>query len=63
MADQSVNVANFPDSGSPERVAFNLMDRIMFRDKDEQYKTKDEIINLYVDCLWATKSRERDGGR
>ncbi|CAN7557887.1 hypothetical protein [Neorhizobium tomejilense] len=52
MADQTVKIAN--DAGSNCRVAFDLMEKVMFRDKTETYTNKKDIINLYVDCLLAT---------
>lgn len=60
MADQTVRVLG--DSGSPERVAFDLMEKIMFKDKNGSYITKQEIIDLYVDCLWAAR-QNRTGGK
>lgn len=60
MADQKVKLES--DSGSPERVAFELMQYIRYADKSERAKeSKQEIIDLYVDCLWAMY-RERHGG-
>lgn len=61
MADQTVKVTS--DSGSPERVALELMQYIRYHDKNEGGRsTKEEMINLYVDCLWATRF-ERNGNR
>jgi len=57
MADKSVQVTNFPDSGSHERVALDLMKEVMYRDDTSSFKTKDAILTLYVDCWNATWGR------
>lgn len=54
MAD-SVNVANFPDSGSPARVAYDLMvylQRSGVTTPQGQDKTT-FVLNLYAECLKA----------
>jgi hypothetical protein len=53
MADQSILVTNMPDSGSPQRVAFDLMKEVIYRDETKEYKNKDEILVLYTECLKA----------
>jgi hypothetical protein len=60
MADQTVHIDNLDRSN--ERVAFNLMEKIAYADKNESPKTKQEFIDLYVDCLWATRGN-RAGGK
>lgn len=54
MADQSMKITNMPDSGSHQRVAFDLMKEIRYDDDNVTYKTKKELLTLYVDCLKAT---------
>lgn len=61
MADKTVRLES--DSGSPHRVAFELMEKITFKDKNGSYSTKQELIDLYVDCLWAVQSFDRNGGK
>lgn len=54
MADQSIKVEG--DSGSRERVALDLMLYIRRTSADKgEGLTKQEIIDLYVDCLYATQ--------
>lgn len=60
MADQKIKVES--DSGSQQRVALELMQYIRHHDKNHGANTKQEIIDLYVDCLYAT-SHDRTGGR
>lgn len=60
MADQTVNVANLPDSGSHQRVAFDLMKYVRTYDATTEYKTKSEILNLYRDCLKTTFGQKVD---
>lgn len=58
MAD-SVNVANFPDSGSPARVAFDLMKYMQhsgIKTSEGQDKRK-FILDLYAECLNAAQDR------
>jgi hypothetical protein len=56
MADQSVRVTNFPDSGSRERVAYDLWNRL--RDLISHEGTGPERValqlELYRQCLEAT---------
>jgi len=59
MADKTVQIEN--DSGSRERVAYDLMKYIQ-ENSDTTVRSRQEIIDLYVDCYWATRSN-RDGGR
>jgi len=58
MAD-SVNVANFPESGSPARVAFELMtylQRSGVKTPEGQDKRK-FVLDLYAECIDAAKGR------
>lgn len=59
MADQTVRITNLPESSAIERVAFDLMEKIIFKDKSEKFETKKEIINLYVDCLSAVRNYQK----
>ncbi|MEA3050456.1 MAG: hypothetical protein QOG84_2292 [Sphingomonadales bacterium] len=54
MAD-SVNIANWPDSGSHERVAFELTRYILTNtpSSPERYSKKN-ILDTYVECWRAT---------
>lgn len=54
MADQSMRVTNFPDSGSPERVAYDLL-KMVFSHEGRQKMPRDEILDLYAECLYATR--------
>lgn len=56
MADTSTRVTNFPDSGSAERVAFDLMTRIAIHGGNKKM-TRDEALDLYADCLYATSGQ------
>ncbi len=61
MADQ-VSVANWPDSGSPERVAFELwrsLSGVVARDGTAQEKVRN-ALELYAQCLNATSYRRVD---
>jgi hypothetical protein len=53
---ESVNVANWPVSGSKERVAYELMrwlsGTVEVTGKEAR---KDAFLDLYVECLQATK--------
>ena len=56
MAD-SVNVANWPDSGSQERVAYDLMQRIAHLEaiNETAKRSRRYYLELYAQCLVATK--------
>lgn len=54
MADK-LTIENWPDSGSPERVAYDLMRFIRSSDASGQFMTKKDILTLYADCLKAAK--------
>jgi hypothetical protein len=60
MADTQQTPAG--DSGSPQRVALELMQYIRDNDATQRIaNTKQEIIDLYVDCLWATGFNRKGG--
>lgn len=51
MADQSVRVTNLPDSGSPARVAFDLMTRISNAEGAEKKgDPRSYTLKLYEEC-------------
>lgn len=54
MADNTIAVQSLPDSGSQERVAFNLMHQIRVG-SPSSYADKDAILDLYAECLEATR--------
>lgn len=53
MSDQSVRVTNFPSSGSPEAVAFELW-KYLCATKNNP----DEGLKMYVRCLNATRGAQ-----
>jgi hypothetical protein len=48
MAAESVSVTNWPDSGSPERVAFDLMKYLRGTINVDPELTKDAFLDLYA---------------
>jgi hypothetical protein len=57
MAEQDVRVRNLPDSGSPERVAYDLW-RFMkgpFEKGESKEAQKRQLLDLYAECLEATR--------
>jgi hypothetical protein len=52
MASDSMRITSFPDSGSPERVAFDLMKWL--QNVEPKPKSKDEWLDFYAQCLRAT---------
>lgn len=55
MADSSTRVTNFPDSGSPARVAFDMtkyMIKLLPEARPSEDRIKD-ILDLYADCYDA----------
>lgn len=56
MADQSVSVTNLPDSGSKEAVALRLLN-VVKQANVGVYKSKDEILDLYAECLVAVSGQ------
>ncbi|HVG01611.1 MAG TPA: hypothetical protein VM842_01920 [Nitrospira sp.] len=55
----AVRVTNFPDSGSPERVALDLM---KYLSKSPPVpKGRDEWLDFYAECLRATSGLRRTG--
>ncbi len=55
MASESVAIANIPDSGSPQRVALDLAERIKIFSPGGDFATKDDYLDLYAECLVAAK--------
>ncbi len=55
MVDQNVKIANIPDSGSPERVALDLLGMCINQEKWDAFQTRAPILDLYAECLKATK--------
>lgn len=60
LVADAVKIANLPDSGSPERVAFDLMKWLQNTvDKSAGKEAlKAAYLDLYAECLQATR-----GGR
>jgi hypothetical protein len=54
MAD-SVTVTNFPDSGSAERVAFDVAKLILVHNQAGGY-TEQRVLDLFADCLKVARS-------
>jgi len=63
MADD-VHVTNLSDSGSNVRVALDLMKYMRSVSSDaKEARTRQELIDLYVDCLWAVNGNPHRGDR
>lgn len=60
MADQTVKLTS--DSGTPERVAFDIWSDLLDRNSEEfkRLKTADELLGLYRRCLWAVGHPKND---
>jgi hypothetical protein len=58
MADQDIRIRNMPDSGSQERVAYDLYMHLRPSARDGQSfdERKMQILDLYADCLKVVKS-------
>ncbi|MEA1015598.1 hypothetical protein [Sphingosinicella sp. LY1275] len=54
MADTSMRITNFPDSGSPERVALDLL-KMVFSHEGRQKMARDDILDLYAECLYTAR--------
>jgi hypothetical protein len=55
MSD-SVRVTNLPESGSTERIAFDLAEKVMsYEDTPSSDKARDYILDLYAYCLIAAR--------
>lgn len=52
MAADSVKITNMPDGGSPQRVAYDLMSRIIHLEAG-QTNTRKAVLDLYAECLDA----------
>lgn len=57
MADTSTRITNLSEGGSPERVAFDMFKylRNLAPDANEKSARKDALLDLYAECLYATK--------
>ncbi len=65
MVDQ-VKVSNFPDSGSPERVAYDLMNRIVGAEvqggrKVNAAELRNYYLTLYGECLHVVRHGFQQG--
>lgn len=59
MAD-SMSISNWPDSGSNERVAYDIMRWLSATVEVEGKEArKDAFLDLYVECLKATRGVRR----
>jgi hypothetical protein len=58
MADQKVQLVD--SSGSPERVALDLLRVVHGVYEDAKPKSKKDVLNLYVDCLCAVRGTRPD---
>lgn len=59
MADQTVSIRNLPDSGSPARVAYNLMERIAQAERSARGNKEPDgprpyYLDLYRECRGVT---------
>ncbi|GGJ39719.1 hypothetical protein CDQ92_13280 [Sphingopyxis bauzanensis] len=61
MADQSVRITDLPTAGSAEDVAFRLWQQIRYVHK--QPGNVQGELELYAQCLNATKSRKIDASQ
>ena len=55
---EDVKVSNFPDSGSPARVAYDLMRIVMSAEGQTEHSRTDKptrkyLLDLYAECLSA----------
>ena len=55
---EDVRVTNMADSGSKERVAFDLMQQVQYRAGQNAVKTEAAILGLYYRCLRVTTGHE-----
>ncbi len=57
MAEASTRITNLPDGGSAERVAFDLFKymRVLAPDANDKAAKKDALLDLYAECLHATR--------
>jgi hypothetical protein len=57
MADSSTNITNWPDSGSPERVAYDItkfLQQLLPKTSSNEER-KNAFLDLYSECLHATR--------
>lgn len=59
MSDR-VSITNLPDSGSPERVAYDLMMAVARNENQE--KTRDYFLNLYSETIHVVRTGNRKAG-
>lgn len=63
MADQSVKITNLPDSGSPQRVAYDLANRIWHAEHQPGSGTvqgfRSQFLDLFAECLDASVGARR----
>ncbi|PBN42499.1 hypothetical protein [Sphingobium sp. D43FB] len=50
MPDE-VRISNLPDSGSKERVAYDLLEKIAVKEADVRPKDRSYWLQLYAECL------------
>ena len=55
MADQTVRITDFPTASAKERVAFDLMEKVLSEEYTSTRKLdRKQILDLYSECLFAT---------
>ena len=57
MTEQSNRITNFPDSGSAQRVAYDLMTKILKHNHSSLENPREYLLDLYAECLSATNGR------
>jgi hypothetical protein len=62
LTDVMAEDINILGEGSPEFVAWRLTDYI-FRNDQQLGKTKKQILDLYAECLYATRGRRSFSGQ
>ncbi len=64
MADQTVHLTNIPDSGSPQRIAYELYVFLRKASKGQDGEAfaamAERHLRLYEQCLSATKGERID---
>lgn len=58
MASESVRITNMPESGSAERVAFELLEKIMYHEEMSGSPRK-HILDLYAECVSAAHGHRK----
>lgn len=64
MSDQTVRITNLPDTSAKERVAFDLMQKVL----SEEYESvpapdRKHILDLYAECLYAASGYRKFEGK